>query len=116
MARIRALSAIGGGAGGSEWLTPTNVSGTTWTAGWGFDADTVVLMYTHSNGYKYIMVIPTDSPSGAYFAAGSSTWATINASPYVSFADKKHISINFSATISNVSVCPIVGKPNGYFV
>ena len=72
-------------------------------------------MYTHSNGYKYIMVIPTNSPSSAYFASGASTWTTIDVSSYVSFTGKKHISINFSVTISNVSVCPIVGKPNGYF-
>ena len=103
------------GGGGSEWLTPINVSGTIWTAEWEFDADTVVIMYTHSNGYKYIMMIPTNSPSDAYFASGASGWATIDASSYVSFTDKKHISINFSATINNVSVCPMVGKPNGYF-
>lgn len=112
---VKMDAANAGGGGGSEWLTPTNVSGTTWTAEWGFDADTVVLMYTHSNGYKYIMVIPTDSPSSAYFASGASTWTTIDVSSYVSFTDKKHISINFSVTISNVSVCPMVGKPNGYF-
>ena len=106
---------MGGGAGGSEWLTPTNVSGTKWSAEWDFDADTVFFMYTY-NGAKYIMLIDT-TPSALYASSNSSYWNgsyTVTGGK-VTWTGKRKVEIDFGLTLTSVSICPMVGKPNGYF-
>lgn len=102
-----------GGIGGSEWITPTNASGTKWSAEWDFDADTVYIMYTYNN-IKYVMLADT-TPSAWYASSSSSYWSVYTVGTSITWTGKRKIEIDFGIALTNVSICPMVGKPNGYF-
>ena len=98
------------GGGGSEWITPTNVSGTKWTASWDFDADTLLILFTY-NTAKYVMIC---DGSSAWRATSAASWQS-TASTGITWNGKTGATFDFGIALTNFTVCPMVGKPNGYF-
>ena len=108
MALFRCSSSSGGG--GSKWVTPTNDSGTHWYANWGFDADTLLILFTY-NTTKYVMICDSSS---AWRATSAASWQAA-ASTGITWNGKTGATFDFGIALTNFTVCPMVGKPNGYF-
>ena len=57
-----------------------------------------------------------DTALRAFYAATSSNWAAYTVGTSIAWTGQRKIEIDFGIVLTNVSICPMVGKPNGYFV
>ena len=118
MARVRANNTSGGG--GAEWITPTISSDNkTATCSWDYDADTIIVMYSYvSSGSTNVCIHMYDRNKVCWYANTTSggKWQNIGVQTWLTF-NARDLTFNCpqNVAMSNVTVLPIVGKPNGYY-
>ena len=101
--------------GGIEWITPTLSSDNkTATCSWDYDADTIIILYTTSTFsaiHMYDLALNT-----LWYANTTYRWESYSPITWMTFTPRSLVfNCPQNVAMTNVTVIPIKGKPNGYF-
>ena len=108
IAEIEACS----GGGGAEWITAT-ISGTSFSATWDYDADTIIIL-NKADGARQIVMYDVATADLWYAQEGYAQWTHYGVDSRVTITPRSIIG-NWSVPLADMSIIPIKGKPIGYY-
>ena len=103
-----------GASGGTpEWILDATISGTSFSASWDFDAETILIFIT-TNNIKSALFYDVATKDLWYADTYTAKWSHYGVDTRLTITPRS-VSGGYGQTISNLSILPIANKPNGYF-